>query len=70
MKRPKEINTSETNQKAKEFLLDTRKYLKTVISLSEKKLNKNKEKLKAVEDILRTKFNWVESEETTTNHYS
>lgn len=69
MKGPKEINTSEPTQKAKEFLLDTRKYLKTVISLSEKKLNNNKERLKAVEDILGSKFYWVESEETTINQH-
>lgn len=70
MERPKEANISEPTQKAEEFLLEVRKYLETVISLSEKKLNKNKENLKTVEHILRTKFNRVKSEETTQDHYS
>lgn len=50
----------------KEFMLEVRKYLKSTIALSEKKLNKNKEDLEIVENILKKYFNWADSTESAT----
>ncbi len=50
----------------KEFMLGVREYLKSTIALSEKKLNKNKEDLEIVENILKKYFDWADSEEPTT----
>lgn len=58
-------NTLEAVKKTEEFLLEVRKYLETVILLSEKKLKKNKENLENVEYILKEKYGWVDPEEPT-----
>lgn len=54
----------------KEFMLEVREYLKTTISLSEKKLAKNKERLKMTEKILKEMFHWVDLEESSEGNYS
>ena len=53
------------NRKCKEYLLEERDILKVTIEGSEKKLERNKEKLEIVEHMLKEQFDWVESEETT-----
>lgn len=53
----------------KEFMLEVREYLKTTISLSEKKLAKNKERLKMTEKILKEMFHWVDFEGSSEGNY-
>lgn len=57
------------NRKCKEYLLEERDILKVTIEGSEKKLERNKEKLEIVEHMLKEQFDWVESEETTQTDY-
>ena len=57
------------NRKCKEYLLEERDILKVTIEGSEKKLERNKEKLEVVEHMLQEQFGWAESEETTQTDY-
>lgn len=57
------------NRKCKEYLLEERDILKVTIEGSEKKLERNKEKLEIVEHMLKEQFDWVESEEITQTDY-